>query len=88
MFSLGGVTLPDTFVYGISYNTNTWGYPARRRRPVRVAERGPQQTPPVAVGTDVDPDSVWRSTGKPSGPFASDSGWSPYAPAVRFTTLN
>ena len=66
VFSLGGVTLPDTFVYGIAYNTNTWGYaPLGVGGPYESLNVGLNSTPPVAIGTDVDPDSVWRSDRTP-----------------------
>lgn len=89
VFNLGGVTLPDTFVYGVAYNTNTWGYaPLGAGGPYESLNVGLNSTPPVAVGADVDPGVVWQSLGKPSGPFAPVTGWGPYTPAVRFSTLN
>jgi hypothetical protein len=87
--NLDGVVLPDSFVFGIAYNTNTWGYsPLGTGGPYESLNVGLNGVPPVAVGTDVDPDEVWRSVGKPSGPFAPETGWSPYTPAVKFTTVN
>ncbi len=89
VFSLSGITLPNTFVYGIAYNTNTWGYvPIGAAGPYESLNVGLNSTPPIAVGTDVDPDAVWRSIGKPSGPFAAEPGWTPYTPAVKFKATN
>ena len=89
VFSLGGITLPDTFIYGVAYNTNTWGYyPLGAAGPYESLNVGLNGFPPVAIGTDVEPDSVWRSKGNPSGSFSSEAGWSPYTPTVKFTTLN
>ncbi len=99
VFSLGGITLPDTFIYGIAYNTNTWGYvPLGTGGPFESLNVGLSSTPTIAVGTNVEPDELWRSVGKPSGPFAPETGWSVppsppnglivYTLAVRFSTLN
>lgn len=89
VFNLGGMTLPNTFVYGVAYNTNTWGYvPIGAAGPYESLNVGLNSTPPIAVGTDVDADAVWRSIGKPSGPFAPETGWTPYTPAVKFKATN
>ena len=89
VFSLGGIALPNTFVYGVAYNTNTWGYlPIGAGGPYESLNVGLNSTPPIAVGTDVNADAVWRSTGKPSGPFAPETGWTPYTPAVKFKATN
>jgi hypothetical protein len=89
VFNLGGITLPNTFVYGVAYNTNTWGYvPIGAGGPYESLNVGLNGVPPIAVGTDVDTDAVWRSTGKPSGPFAPEAGWAPYTPAVKFKATN
>ncbi len=99
VFSLGGITLPGTFIYGVAYNTNTWGYvPLGTGGPFESLNVGLSSTPTIAVGTNVGPDDLWRSVGKPSGPFAPEAGWSippappngliVYTPAVRFSTLN
>jgi hypothetical protein len=89
VFSLAGVTLPNTFIYGVSYNTNTWGYgPIGAGGPYESLNVGLNSTPPVAVGTNVDPDNAWISTGNPSSAFAPQTGWAPYTPAVKFTALN
>lgn len=89
VFTLSGITLPNTFVYGVAYNTNTWGYvPIGAAGPYESLNVGLNSTPPIAVGTDVDADAVWRSTGKPSGPFAPETNWAPYTPAVKFKGTN
>ena len=89
VFALSGVPLPNTFIYGIAYNTQTWGYsPLGLPGPYESLNVGLNSTPPVALGTDVDPDAVWRSFNKPPTPFASEAGWAPYTPAIRFSTAN
>jgi hypothetical protein len=88
-FPLTGVTLPNTFIYGIAYNTQTWGYaPLGVPGPFESLNVGLNSTPPIALGTDVDTNTVWQSQGKPSGPFAPVPGWAPYTPAIRFSTIN
>ena len=59
---------------------------------------GLNSTPPVAVGTDLNPNAVYWSTMTPSnyadggisgvGVFRPDTNWAPYTPAVKFTTVN
>ena len=108
--ALGGVTLPSTFIYGIAYNTNTWGYaPLGADGPYESLNvglagngairtlRSPRPGYP-SVGTDNDPNAVYWNTKTAAwytdggaggvGVFRLDTNWSPYIPAVRFTTLN
>jgi hypothetical protein len=91
-FELDGVALPDSFIYGISYNTQTWG-----ADPTGVA--GPYTSLNVAlvadapsIGIDLDPDAVYWNTmtadnyslSGPVGTFRKDSNWTGYVPAVEF----
>ncbi len=97
-FNLGGVVLPDTFTYGIAYNTRSWGYqPFGSGGPYDSLNVGLTTSGPT-VGTDVVPGEVWRSVaGTPSGPVAPEAGWVteppappphlPYTPTIKFTTL-
>lgn len=90
-------SLPEHFIYGISYNTNTWGYaPINAPGPYDSLNVGLNATP-VAVGTDVDPDGAFVNyqhgafytdggTGG-VGTFRLDTAWAPYTPAVQFTTF-
>ena len=90
--------LPEQFIYGIAYNTNTWGYaPIGAPGPYESLNVGLNSTPPVAVGTDVNPDGVYinyqhapfytDSGAGGVGTFRLDTGWTPYTPAVQFTTF-
>ena len=89
VFNFGGVTLPSTFIYGIAYNTNTWGYsPLGIAGPHGSLNVGFNHISPVSVGTDVDGDVVFVSTGKPAGPFSPQAGWATYVPAVTFKAAN
>lgn len=99
-FLLGGTVLPDTFIYGIAYNTNTWGYnPIGAGGPYESLNVGLNSIPPqVTVGTDNDLDDVYWNTKTASsytdgglagvGVFRRDTNWTPYVPAIKFSTLN
>jgi hypothetical protein len=91
------LTLPDEFIYGIAFNTNTWGYnPIGQPGPYESLNVGLATASPT-VGTDVDPDAVFWNTGVAGwyadggthgvGIFRLDTGWSPYSPAVRFNAF-
>ena len=90
--------LPEQFIYGVAYNTNTWGYaPIGAPGPYESLNLGLNSTPPVAVGTDVNPDAVYWNTQTAAnyadggtggvGIFRPDTNWTPYTPAVQFTTF-
>ncbi|MFI5197804.1 MAG: hypothetical protein ACHQJD_04235, partial [Thermoanaerobaculia bacterium] len=99
-FLLGGTVLPDTFIYGIAYNTNTWGYnPIGAPGPYESLNVGLNSVPPqVTIGIDNDTDDVYWNTQTASdyadhgsdgvGVFRRDTGWTPYVPAIKFTTVN
>lgn len=91
--------LPDQFIYGIAYNTNTWGYsPIGLPGPYESLNVGLNTSAsPVTVGTDVNPDAVywntetaaWYSDGGAGGVgvFRLDTNWTGYVPAVQFITF-
>ena len=89
--------LPDQFIYGIAYNTATWGYaPIGAPGPYESLNVGLNSTPPVAVGADAYPDGVYinyqhapfyTDGGAESGTFRLDTQWAPNTPAVQFTTF-
>ncbi len=93
-FDLGGMTVPDELVYGIAYNTNTWG-----ASPIGV--NGPYESlnvglaPNQGVGIDVDPDLVFWNTNTAANytdggaggvdTFRADTNWaSTGGPAAQF----
>lgn len=95
----GGTTvqLPDTLIYGVAYNTNSWGYhPLFAAGPYESLNVGLNAVSGPTVGTDVNPDGVFWNTAY--GPFYADGGaaginvfrqdtnWTGYVPAVRFQT--
>ena len=84
-FDMSGVTVPETVIYSVAYNTQNYG-----ANPVGVA--GPYDslnfalnTASVAVstGSDVNSDEIYwdqKSTG-----LVADNGWAGLVPAVKFT---
>jgi hypothetical protein len=92
-FSSLGLTLPDEIVFGLAFNTNTWGYdPLGAGGPYESLNFGLATTAP-SVGTDVDPDSLFWNTAHAgflssgtAGLFSEDNNWAPYVPAVQFVT--
>ena len=60
-FALNGFVVPDEIVYGIAYNTNTWGaQPLGVNGPFESLNVGLAPNP--GVGTDVNPDLVFWNT--------------------------
>ncbi len=90
--------LPETFVYGIAYNTQSYGKnPIGQPGPYNSLNVGLHSTPPVPVGVDVNPNAVvWNTltaawytdsgTGG-VGTFREDTNWAPYTPAIQFNTF-
>jgi len=89
--------LPDQFIYGVAYNTDTWGYaPIGAPGPYESLNVAANSTPPVAVGADAYPDGVYinyqhasfyADGGADGAGFRLDTQWAPYTPAVQFTTF-
>ncbi len=88
--------LPEQLIYGLAFNTETWGYqPTGVPGPYNSLNLALTTTGPSA-GTDVDPDAVywntqtagWYSDGGAGGVGISraDTNWSPYAPMIQFNT--
>ena len=90
-FSNLNVILPDEVVFGLSFNTNTWG-----NNP--IGQGGPYESLNYAlvsaspsVGTDVNSDAVfWNTahqgflTSGTAGVFGEESNWTGYVPSARF----
>lgn len=90
LFDLSGITVPNTIIYGIAFNTQSYGdAPAGSNGPYNALNVS-LATGAASVGTNNDSDEVyWDSTypGRTAG-FASDSGWSTSGnPAVLFTAV-
>jgi len=95
-FDLSSIgTVPDKIIYGIAYNTNTWGYgPIGLPGPYESLNVGLNTSSPT-IGTDIDSDAVFWNTKTASyyadggfagtGTFRRDTGWTGYTPAVSLT---
>lgn len=91
-----GLTLPDQFIFGVAFNTNSWGYaPIGQPGPyeslnVGTANVGGVGVPP-SVGVDVEPNAVFWNTGPAfGGNFTfrrDDVDWLGYSPAARFNAF-
>jgi hypothetical protein len=87
-FDMGGVTVPDSVIYSVAYNTSHYGTnPVGSTGPYDSLNFGFNTiTPTPTVGTDVNTDQLfWDNNG--SG-LVADNGWSGYAPAVLFTAVS
>ena len=89
-FDLSGITLPDSFVYGIAYNTQHYGLqPTNEPGFYNSLNVGLVPASPT-IGTKAEGsiylDSSWTgaySDGGPAGSFRQDNGWS-WSVAVEF----
>jgi hypothetical protein len=96
IFGFDGLALPQQLIWGLAFNTQSWGYqPTGTPGPYNSLNVAVTTTGP-SVGTDVNPDAVFWNTSTAgyysdggaagAGIFRSDSGWSPYSPMVQFNT--
>jgi hypothetical protein len=87
--------VPNEVIYGIAYNTNTWGAdPRGTPGPYESLNVGLNTAAPT-TGTDVESDAVFWNTSTASnyadggyagvGTFRGDTNWTPYTPAVSLT---
>lgn len=97
------LTLPDEFIFGVAFNTNSWGYqPIGQPGPyeslnVGTANVGGIGVPP-SIGVDVEPNAAfwntgvaaWYSDGGAGGTntFRRDENWLGYSPAARFAAFS
>jgi hypothetical protein len=84
-FDFTGVTVPDQIIYGLAFNTNTWGYtPTNAAGPYESLNFGLAEVPP-SVGSNPVPGTAYAATGS-SPTFQSQSGWANESGAVSFAT--
>lgn len=90
--------LPEKFIYGIAYNTESRGYnPLNVAGPYNSLNVGFNATSGPTVGVDVNSDALYWNTSIASwytdggaggvGVFREDTGWTPYVPSVKFSTF-
>jgi hypothetical protein len=95
-FDFTGTTVPNQIIYGVAYNTLTWGYhPIGAEGPYESLNFGLAKVAPT-VGTNPFPDTAYWNTATPSNyadggtggvsVFRRDTLWTPYSGAISFTT--
>jgi IPTL-CTERM motif len=90
-FDFTGVTVPDQIIYGVAYDTETYGAnPIGTAGPYISLNFGLAQVPP-ATGSNPFPDTAYWNTQAsnytascPGGTFCRDTAWTPYSGAIRF----
>jgi hypothetical protein len=91
-FTSLNIVLPDQVIYGVAYNTETWGYrPIGIPGPYNSLNFGLPTTGPTA-GSNIDPDGAYWNTSTATnytdggaggiGIFRKDTAWAPYAGAI------
>ncbi len=92
------LVLPETFIWGVEFNTNTWGYsPLGVGGPFESLNVGLNDDAPPSVGSDVEGNAVYVNYSHAPfytdggaggiGTFRRDTNWAPYVPAIQFTTF-
>jgi hypothetical protein len=95
-FDFTGTTVPNQIIYGVSYNTETWGHnPIVTPGPYESLNFGLAKVAPT-VGSNPFPDTAYWNTATPGnyadggtggvGVFRRDTAWTPYSGAISFTT--
>jgi hypothetical protein len=96
-FNFTGVTVPNTVIFGVAYNTQTWGAsPIGAAGPYNSLNFGLADVGPT-VGTDVNPDDAYWNTMTASnytdggaagvGVFRQDTGWTPYSGMIQVNAV-
>ena len=81
------VDLPETFIYGVEYNTNTWGYhPIGQPGPYESLNVGLTSVAPT-VGSNVVTGELYRSSYNGVGGLVPEATAQSYTPTVQFTTF-
>lgn len=93
-FDFTGTTVPNQIIYGLAYNTQTWGAsPIGTAGPYCSLNFGLAVVPPT-VGSNPAPDAAYWNTSTAAnyadggaggvGTFRRDTAWTPYSGAIRF----
>ena len=97
-FDFTGTILPNQIIYGLAFNTQTWGYnPIGTPGPYVSLNFGLATTAP-SVGSNPFPDTAYWNTQNAGnyadggaggvGIFRRDTNWTPFSGAVSFDTLD
>ncbi|MEO6079801.1 MAG: PEP-CTERM sorting domain-containing protein [Steroidobacteraceae bacterium] len=98
LFDFSGVVAPNSLIYGLAFNTQTWGYnPTGASGPYNSLNFGLSTTGP-SVGSNPLPDTAYWNTSTAGnysdggaagvGIFRQDTDWSPYSGAIRFEAVD
>jgi hypothetical protein len=93
-FSAGNVVVPEQIIYGVAFNTQTWGYaPIGTPGPYVSLNFGLATSPPT-IGSNPFPDTAYWNTQTAAnyadggaggvGTFRRDTAWTPFSGAVTF----
>jgi hypothetical protein len=96
-FDFTGVVVPDTVIFGVAYNTETYGaHPTGVAGPYISLNYGVATVAPT-IGTDVNPDDAYWNTSRASnyadggtagvGIFREDTGWAPDAAIIQVSAV-
>lgn len=96
-FDFSGVLVPDSIIYGLAFNTGTWGYaPRGAPGPYDSLNFGLADVPPT-VGTNPFPDTAYWNTATAAnytdggaggvGTLRQDTTWSPFSGAIEFDAV-
>ncbi|MGA2441709.1 MAG: PEP-CTERM sorting domain-containing protein [Tepidisphaeraceae bacterium] len=96
-FDFTGAVVPDTVIFGVAYNTQTWGYtPYGVPGPYESLNYGLADVAPT-VGTNPNPDDAYWNTETASGYtdggaagvgiFRQDTNWTPYAATIQVSAV-
>jgi len=97
-FDFTGTVVPNQIIYGLAFNTQTWGYnPIGAPGPYVSLNFGLSSTAP-SVGSNPFPDTAYWNTQTAGnyadggaggvGIFLRDTNWTPFSGAVSFETLD
>jgi hypothetical protein len=96
-FDFTGVVTPDSLIYGLAFNTMTYGYsPIGTSGPYISLNFGVADVPPT-VGSNPLPDTAYWNTSRASNYadggtggvdiFRQDTAWTPFSGAVKFDAV-
>jgi hypothetical protein len=97
-FDFTGVTVPNQIIYGLTFNTQNYGYaPIGAPGPYSSLNQGLAQVPP-SNGINPFPDTAYLNSPNGAsyadggaggvGIFRRDTGWTPFSGAVQFDALD
>jgi hypothetical protein len=93
-FDFTGTVVPSQIIYGVAFNTQTWGYSPIGTPGPYVSLNFGLSTQPPTVGSNPFPDTAYWNTQTAAnyadggagglGVFRRDTGWTPFSGAISF----